>query len=113
MHLDSLNLLATGSRASPATWTRRAFAISLIAGIFSLTLVSVIHIHGISDPLRPHTFGELFVLAVARAGLALASVLVVLVAVLLGEWVARDCFEQFPQTLFLAYPSRAPPRFLS
>ncbi|HEV8340472.1 MAG TPA: hypothetical protein VGR25_12575 [bacterium] len=58
---------------------RRATALGLLTAFFALTIFAVVHIHGLSDPDAPHSFGELFLLAQAQAGFTAAGLLVIVV----------------------------------
>ncbi len=93
--------------------TRRALAIGLISSVVGLTLLSVSHIHGVSDPTKPHTFGEFFVLAQTRAGFAISSLGILVIAVVILRWISLDCHGFLPQRLFSPYISRAPPSYPS
>ncbi len=92
---------------------RAILAIVLVPVVVSLALVAVSHIHGVTDPTKPHTLGEQFALGQARSGFATASLLTLLVVVALVGWVTLDPFGLLPQPLFWAYISRGPPLFPS
>ncbi len=102
-------LLSSFRYGQPTFMMRRTLALGLIPAIVGLALVSVSHIHGLSDPTRPHTFGEHFVLGQARAGFIAVGLAVLLIVLAIVGWLVLDYHRVLPQRFFWAYISRGPP----
>ncbi len=88
---------------------RRALAIGLVAVVLGLAVAVVSHIHGVTDPAKPHPFGEQIGLGQAKLGFVAANLPAVLVIATLIGWLVLDPSRRLPQKLFWPYTSRAPP----
>ncbi len=89
---------------------RPALALCLVPLIVGMALVTVSHIHGVTDYAKPHTFGELFALGQARAGFVAASLSAFVIIVILIGWVTLASSGQLPPRPARIPISRGPPR---
>lgn len=68
----------------------RPWAMILIPLIMGMALVAVSHIHGVTDPGKGHTVGELFALGQAQAGFVAASLSALVIFVVFIGWATLE-----------------------
>jgi len=89
---------------------RHVLVLCLVPVIVGMALVTVSHIHGVTDYAKPHTFGELFALGQAQVGFVAANLSTLVVVVILIGWVTLDSSGQLPPRPARIPISRGPPR---
>jgi hypothetical protein len=92
---------------------RHAVAICLVPAVIGIALVTVSHIHGVTDYAKPHTVGELFALGQAQAGFVAASPSTLVVVIPFIGWVTLDSSRHSARRSVRVEISRGPPRISS
>jgi hypothetical protein len=92
---------------------RHLAALSLAFSLCALVWFSSVHIHGLSDPDRHHTFSDYYLSAQAQGGFLLPPTIAVVIAKLLIRLLGEVRFEGRPPSASAPYPARAPPRLTS